>query len=114
VTRAYGTASALTTSYSYDELGNLVDMTDEAGVITHNEYDAAGRLTRTTRNYDPHAHRTTRTSQHHRIPLRRARNQITVMTLAQSIWAALPTSTVQTGRAGHRSGEAATPEQNLH
>jgi RHS repeat-associated protein/CSLREA domain-containing protein len=53
VTRAYGTSSALTTSYAYDSAGNLVDVTDEAGVVTHTEYDAAGRLIQTTRNYDP-------------------------------------------------------------
>ena len=53
VTRAYGTTTPLMTSYTYDTAGNLADATDEAGVVTHNEYDAAGRLIRTTRNYDP-------------------------------------------------------------
>jgi YD repeat-containing protein len=53
VTRAYGTSSALTTSYTYDSAGNPVNVTDEAGVVTHNVYDAAGRLIQSTRNYDP-------------------------------------------------------------
>jgi RHS repeat-associated protein len=52
VTTSYGTANALTTSYSYDQYGNVVDTT-EAGIVTRNEYNAAGLLVKSTRNYDP-------------------------------------------------------------
>lgn len=53
VTTAYGTPGALTTINGYDTLGRLVDITDEQGIVTHNEYDAAGQLLKTTRNYVP-------------------------------------------------------------
>ena len=53
VTIAYQTASAQTTDYDYDILGHLTKVTDPAGVITLNQYDAAGRLTRTIQNVDP-------------------------------------------------------------
>mgnify|MGYP001558450080 CR=1 FL=1 len=43
-----------TWTYSYDPqgLGRLVDTTDPSGRVVHSEYDAAGRLTRQTQNYD--------------------------------------------------------------
>src|SRR6185436_3917823 len=53
VTAGYGTANALTTAYAYDTLGRLTDTTDPQGIVTHNEYDAAGQLRKTTRNYVP-------------------------------------------------------------
>ncbi|HKJ40098.1 MAG TPA: SBBP repeat-containing protein [Anaerolineales bacterium] len=54
VTTAYGgTPNALTTTYAYDPLGHLEDVTDPAGIVNHNEYDNAGRLTKTIRNVHP-------------------------------------------------------------
>lgn len=53
VTTAYQTENARTTDYDYDDLGRLIKITDPAGVITRNQYDAAGRLTLTIQNVDP-------------------------------------------------------------
>jgi len=53
VTSAYGTPNAQTVTYGYDTLGRLVDTTDTQGIVTHNEYDAAGQLLKTTHNYVP-------------------------------------------------------------
>ena len=53
MTTAYGTSNALTTTYGYDNLGRVVDTTDEQDIVTHNEYDDAGRLTKTIRNVHP-------------------------------------------------------------
>ncbi len=53
IVRSYGTSNALTTTYNYDDYGNMIDMTDEAGVVNHNEYNPAGQLTRTVQNYVP-------------------------------------------------------------
>ena len=39
-------------SYTYDDLGRLVDVTDPMSRVTHSEYDAAGRIVRLTLNYD--------------------------------------------------------------
>ncbi len=43
----------LTTRYGYDDLGRLTDITPPSGVVTHNEYDAAGKLLKAVQNYDP-------------------------------------------------------------
>lgn len=53
VTTSYGTANQLTTTYDYDDLGRLINLTDEQGIVTHNEYDNAGHVLKTTRNYVP-------------------------------------------------------------
>ena len=53
VTTAFATADAQTTTYGYDEVGRLEDVTDEQGIVTHSEYDSAGRLTKTIRNVHP-------------------------------------------------------------
>ncbi|RPH68757.1 RHS repeat protein, partial [bacterium] len=45
------TTASGTTNYEYDNLGRLTDLTDEQGLVTHNEYDDAGHLLKTTRNY---------------------------------------------------------------
>src|SRR5271157_55395 len=42
----------LTTTYTYDDLGNQLTSTDPLGQVTKNQYDAAGRLVQVTRNYD--------------------------------------------------------------
>ena len=39
--------------YTYDNLGRLVDTIDPMGHVTHNQYDAASRLIKVTRNYIP-------------------------------------------------------------
>jgi RHS repeat-associated protein len=45
VTRAYSTASAVTTSYTYDNDGRKLSQTDSLNHSTHYTYDAAGSLT---------------------------------------------------------------------
>ncbi len=44
-TRASGTASAITTSYAYDENGNVTSITDPSGTVYSYVYDNAHRLT---------------------------------------------------------------------
>ena len=44
-TRAFGTASAATTSYTYDDNGNVLTITDPAGTVLTYSYDNAQRLT---------------------------------------------------------------------
>ncbi len=39
------------TAYGYDAVGRRVLVTDTLGLVTRSEYDAAGRLVRTTQNY---------------------------------------------------------------
>jgi len=53
VITAYQTEHQQTTDYDYDDLGRLIKVTDPAGVITRNQYDAAGRLVVTINNVDP-------------------------------------------------------------
>jgi RHS repeat-associated protein/CSLREA domain-containing protein len=53
VSVAFETTTPQTTSYSYDEVGNLTRITDPEGHITENQYDDAGRLTKTVRNPHP-------------------------------------------------------------
>ncbi len=43
----------LTTRYGYDDLGRLTDVTSASGIVTHSEYDAAGKLLKAVQNYDP-------------------------------------------------------------
>lgn len=47
-TRASGTASAITTSYVYDENGNVTSITDPSGTVYSYAYDNAHRLTTIT------------------------------------------------------------------
>ncbi len=56
-TVAYGTPQAATTTYAYDDAGNLVQVTDPDGNVTKFAYDASNRLISTT---DPLGHTETR------------------------------------------------------
>ena len=47
-TRASGTASAITTSYAYDDNGNVTSITDPSGTVYSYAYDNAHRLTTIT------------------------------------------------------------------
>ena len=53
VTTAYGTPASQTTTSAYDNLGRLIEQTDNTGIKTRYEYDDAGHLMQMTRNYDP-------------------------------------------------------------
>jgi RHS repeat-associated protein len=53
VTLADQTVDTQVTDYNYDDLGHLIKVTDPFGVISINEYDDAGRLTRTINNVQP-------------------------------------------------------------
>jgi RHS repeat-associated protein/CSLREA domain-containing protein len=53
VITAYQTPNAQTIDYDYDALGRLMKVTDPTGVITRNEYDNAGRPTKTIHNVNP-------------------------------------------------------------
>lgn len=55
VTHAYGTTSAATTTYGYDENDNLTSVTDPNGHKTTYTYDGAGNRTSQT---DPESHKT--------------------------------------------------------
>jgi RHS repeat-associated protein len=55
ITHAYGTSSAATTSYGYDESDNLTSVTDPDGHKTTFTYDGAGNRTSQT---DPEGHKT--------------------------------------------------------
>ena len=57
-TEASGTLN-LTTGFSYDLLGNLTEVTDPRGKITHNEYDNRNRKASTTEAYNTSLARTT-------------------------------------------------------
>ena len=57
-TEASGTLN-LTTRFGYDLVGNLIDMTDPRGKITHNQYDNQNRKASTTEAYTTAVARTT-------------------------------------------------------
>ena len=50
-TTTYPTQPATTTTRTYDFRNNVIDVTDQAGHVTHHGYDLAGRLTSLTRAY---------------------------------------------------------------
>jgi RHS repeat-associated protein len=58
-TVAYGTASAATTSFDYDNVGNLTQVTDPRSKITKNGYDARNRKTSTTEAFGTNVQATT-------------------------------------------------------
>jgi RHS repeat-associated protein len=57
-TAAYGTSQAATTSFAYDNVGNLTDVTEPLAV-THNTYDTRNRKTSTTAAYGTNLAQTT-------------------------------------------------------
>jgi RHS repeat-associated protein len=59
VTQASGTSLAATTTFGYDAVGNLTQVTDPLSRVTLNGYDARNRKTATTEAYGTNVQRTT-------------------------------------------------------